>query len=206
MGRRSKCLLPSIRSVSVFQALPVKFQLGITGYASGAGHYELTRVGTGAPQNVWAQTVFNNVHLGFYGDARFSFRNEQSRVIPYFDLFGGIRSLYAKQNTVQYSDTSGITLSSFTGLSGGFGLGMMTKLRKNLWLDAALQWQQSVAGGMYVNTKTVSYAGDGISYTMQNAPAGMIMFKLGLSFRTASNNSSAEFTSRRMSPSPLNRF
>lgn len=189
-----------------FRTLPVKFQLGITGYASGAGHYELTRVGTGAPQNAWAQTVFNNVHFGFYGDTRFSFRKPQSRVVPYLDLFGGLRSLYAKQNNIQYTDASAVTLSRYTGISGGFGLGLMTNLRKNVWLDAALQWQSSTPGGKFVNTTTVSYAVDGSTYLMQNAPAGMLLFKLGFSFRTASDNESAEFTSRRMSPSPLNEF
>ncbi len=189
-----------------YRTLPVKFQVGVTGYVSGAGRYELTRVGTGAPQNVWAQTVFNNVHFGFYGDMRFSLRQTQNRVVPYLDLFGGIRSLYAKQNNIQYTDASAITLSRYTGISGGFGLGLMTKLYKNVWLDAAVQWQSTVQGGKFVNTTTVSYAVDGSTYLMQDAPAGMLLFKLGFSFRTASDNESAEFTSRRMSPSPLNEF
>lgn len=189
-----------------FRTCPIKFQPGITAYASGAGHYALTRVGTGGPQNLWAQTEFSNVHMGVFADARFSVRNANSRYVPYLDLFGGIRSLRASQDIQQYTDTSRLTLSRYTGFSGGVGLGVMMKLRKNLWLDAGLQWQASAPGGKFVNTKTVSYAGDGITYSMLNAPTGMVLFKLGLSFRTVSNHESAEFTSTRLAPSSLNEF
>lgn len=189
-----------------FKTLPVKFQPGISAYATGAGHYAITSVGTGGPQNLWAQTEFRNVHMGVYADARFSIRNENSRYMAYLDLFGGIRSLHATQNVQQYSDTSRLTLNKYTGFSGGAGLGMMMKLSRSLWLDAGLQCQASTQGGKFVNTQTVSYAGDGITYSMRNTPTGMILFRIGLSFRTASDSRSAEFTSRRLSPSSLNEF
>jgi hypothetical protein len=169
----------------VMKPLPFKVQLGAGYYFAGAGQKKLEGVDVNGVPDPETEISFSNIHLNFYGYSRISLRNDNSRRIPYLDLFAGGRYLNASQSIISGCDTSGATLSSYTGFSGGAGIGVLMKITNSLWLDAGVTWQGTLPGGQFVNMASVQNTGDGIAYNLRNAPTGMMIFKIGLSFRTS---------------------
>lgn len=171
------------------QNCPVKMQIGGSYYVATGGQKVLYNVPVGSSQDNFAEITFSNMHIGFFAQTRFSMQTEDSKRIPYIDLFGGGRYLYAVQSFVGGTDTIGVTLSSYTGFSGGAGAGIMFRMGKHFWIDAGLQYQASAMGGKFVNMNSIRNTGDGLQYSLQNAPSGMMVFRVALTFRTEKRNS-----------------
>lgn len=168
------------------KSLPVKMQLGGYYYAAGAGMKEFNGIDRNGNIAPGTDVTFSNMHLGIYAQSRFTMQNASSRRVPYLDLSAGLRYLNASQSIVSGNDTSGATLSRATRFSGGIGAGMLMNVTGPVWIDFGLQWQMMAPGGQFVNMASVKNTGDGISHSMKNAPAGLLLFRIGISFRTSS--------------------
>lgn len=166
---------------------PLSVQLGGGFYVGGAGQKEINDVTLDAAQGPM-DISFSNSQMSGYGLARFSFETEGKRRTPYFDLFGGVRSSSASMvmhpgSTTDHEDCTFTSLNRSTGFSGGFGTGILIRLLPVMNLDLGLQWHGSAAPGKFIDMQSVRNTGDGISYNMQNTPAGMLFIKAGIQFR-----------------------
>jgi hypothetical protein len=161
----------------------VRIQPGGGFYVAGAGQRSIVPSTVGTAETP-SSIIFSNTHMGFYSLARFS-RPSANRQMLYFDMFAGARFTNASMDTHYESNYDACTSTALTrsaGFSAGAGMGMFVRISPAMYLDLGLQWSGSTGNAKFVDMNSIRN-GDGVSYTMKNTPAGMLMLKAGLSFR-----------------------
>jgi hypothetical protein len=166
---------------------PMNLQLGGGFYMGGAGQKSFEGVFTNAAQDEPMEISFSNSQMSMYGLARFT-PSPGKRTTPYIDVFAGFRCSSSSMWThpedgTDHEECEFTSLDKSIGFSGGAATGMLIGLSRNVNLDLGVQWHGSTALGKFIDMKSVVNTGDGISYTMKNAPAGMLFIKAGIQFR-----------------------
>jgi hypothetical protein len=170
------------------QLLPMHVQLGGGFHMGGAGQGELKSVVTGTGQKPM-DISFDNSFMSGYALSRFATSAEGKRSTSYFELFAGVRSSSSSlmMHTEDHEDcTTNLVARSF-GFSGGVGAGTLIRVLPGMNLDLGVQWQGTTAPGKFIDMKSFANTGDGISYRMKNAPAGMLLLKVGIQFQLNKN-------------------
>jgi hypothetical protein len=169
-----------LNSKSIF---PVNMQLGGGFYFADAGQAELKDV---SMDETRMNITFSNSLVSGYALARFTIPSAGKTITPYLDVFAGMKSATSSMTNhpedVDHEECEMIMLNKNFGFSGGAGTGVLVPLSKNMRLDFGMQWSGSTATGKYVDMKSVVNTGDGIAYSMKNAPKEMLFVKVGIQF------------------------
>lgn len=178
-------------SVNAKGIFPMNMQLGGGFYLGGSGQKSFEGVFTNAAQDEPMEISFSNSQMSAYGLARFT-PSPGKRTTPYIDVFAGFRSgsssMWAHpEDATDHEECEFTSLNKAVGFSCGAGTGLLIGLSKNVNLDLGMQWHGTTAPGKFIDMKSVVNTGDGISYTLKNAPAGMLFVKAGIQFRINSS-------------------
>ncbi len=162
----------------------VGMQLGGGFYIGGAGQKEFKGVITDAAHGL-ADISFSNGFVSGYGLARFTMPAEGKRRTTYLDVFAGVRSTSVSmtEHSADHDDCAFTSLNKSVGFSGGIGTGMLIRVLPGMNLDLGLQFQSSASTGKFIDMKSLTNTGDGVSYSMKNVPAGMLVVKAGIQFQ-----------------------
>lgn len=163
----------------------LRLQLGGDFNYSGLGHRNFSHVPLSAPQVGDARVTLSNGLLSMNMLFQLSLPNK-SIFIPYGNAFLGYRGTFSSLSITPYQRNPGYesetdkSLSSAHGLNYGIGAGILTKLRKNLYLDIGATYSEMAGGGRIADLSSAYSTGQGINLNFKSAPNSMTQIKLGL--------------------------
>lgn len=157
-------------------------------YISQLNRKKINNVPLDTPQVGTAKVSLGNYALGINAIARISYPYSE-KIVPYIDVFGGIRSFSANmkitpnQNNSNYESYSSQSLSSFTHLNVGVTGGVMWSLSPYVKLNAGIVFTHSKQKGLIHNVNKALVESDALIVEEKfKTPNDFYMFNLGFTF------------------------
>ncbi len=171
----------------------ILFQAGFDINYSGLGHRTFRQVPLLAPQMGSAQVRLSNGLLTTNVLFQLAYSNK-SIFRPYANAFIGYRGTFSDltidPNNRQpgYESETEKSLASAHGLNYGLGAGLLTKLKRNIWLDIGVSYAEMIGGGQMADLTTAYSDKNGVNMNFKNAPNSMMLIKVGLQFYIEKGN------------------
>lgn len=164
-----------------------EIRLGFDFYYLETAHKTFYNIPLSAPQTGDAKVRLSQNSMAFNISARVS-GPYAKRFVPYFDVFGGWRSVGASMNitpNVQqpgYESSSSSNLSMSTHLNYGAAVGVMYALGKRVKLNTAVLYSTSPFNAEVSDVLNAKNESNGIVTQKITAPRDMLVFKVGITF------------------------
>ncbi len=160
--------------------------------------YDRKKLGTVpllVPQTGDAKVTVSQYNYGINAVARFMLVSESAKLIPYADLFTGMRGFSTDMDItptskqVGYEASSSTNLSSATHWNYGLTLGLMYSVTTNIKLTTGIMYSSSPQQGLIDNVKGARVQ-EGIVFTdKMRTPNNVVILKFGLTVLVRSSES-----------------
>ncbi len=166
--------------------LPAKFQTGVDFNYSGLGRRTFRNVPLTSRPGAASATLSNGLFtMNFIGQLAFP---NKSRFTPYGNVFVGYRGTFSQLSITPNTHLPGEQyetdqeISSVHGLNYGVGAGMLTKLRKNWYLDVGVLYNETIGGGRITDLSTAYSNSSGVNLDLKSRPNALMMIKVGFTW------------------------
>lgn len=154
-------------------------------YFSGLERHSLRDVPLSSPQSGMAKVKLAQTFLAFNISGRLTLPLS-GKVSPYLDGFAGARGISTDITITPYEYKIGYEKSSTENLSSvfkmhyGIGVGVLTKLGKDIRLNTGIVYSYAPEPGSTYDIYTAKTETGSLQMTNADIPKGMLMFKLGI--------------------------